>query len=224
MLSMKVSMKVFLAAAISVAAVTGFTASSMAGGEGEGIFKAKKCNECHATSGPSKIASVEEWEKRKGPDLWFAGSKFNKEWLEKWMAAPKPIRGVKWNSLEPNTDKHPALSGKEADEVAEYLMSLKDKEVKSGGANMKVNRIQAKILFEKKNACYACHKVKSGAKEIGGISGPTFVGAKDRLQPDWVAAFLKNPDRYEPKGRMPNFTYLSGTDIGALSGYTQHLK
>ena len=222
-MTMKVS-KVFLVLLVFTAVMMGFVSTPMAGGEGEGIFKAKKCSECHATSGPSKIATIEDWEKRKGPDLWFAGSKFQQAWLESWMAAPTPLRGVKWNTLEPNTEKHAALSGKEVHEVAEYLMSLKDKDVAAGAANPNVSKPQAKILFEKKNACNACHQVKSGSKTMGGVSGPTFVGAKDRLQPDWVVSFLKVSNRYEPKGRMPNFSHLSDADVSTLAGYMKFLE
>ena len=222
-MTMKVS-KVYVVMLVFTAVMMGFVSTAMAGGEGEGIFKAKKCSECHATSGPSKISTIEDWEKRKGPDLWFAGSKFNQAWLEAWLAAPTSIRGVKWNELDPNTEKHAALSGKEVHEVAEYLMSLKDSNVHSGSANQNVQKPQGKLMFEKKNACSACHQFKGGGKAMGGISGPSFVGGKDRLQPDWVAAFLKDPNRYEPKGRMPNFSGLSDSDMGSLAGYFKFLE
>lgn len=221
-MSMK-AFKLLLAGAVSVT-VMGLASTALAGAEGEQIFKAKKCADCHATSGPSKVASIDEWEKRKGPDLWYAGSKFNEAWLEKWLAAPTPIRGVKWNTLEPNTEKHAALAGKEGHEVAEYLMTLKDKDVAAGAANQGVSKPQAKIQFEKKQACYACHQVKGGAKILGGTSGPTFVGAKERLNPDFVAAYLKNSGKYDPKGRMPNFSYLSDPDVAKLAGYIKFLE
>ena len=221
-MSMK-AFKLLLVGAISMT-VMGLASTSLAGGEGEQTFKAKKCADCHATSGPSKIASIEDWEKRKGPDLWYAGSKFNAAWLEKWLASPTPIRGVKWNTLEPNTEKHPALGGKEGHEVTEYLMSLKDKDGAAGAAKQDVSKPRGKILFEKKQACYACHQVKGGSKILGGISGPTFVGAKDRLNPDFVAAYLKNQGKYDPKGRMPNFSYLSDPDVAILAGYIKFLE
>lgn len=195
------------------------------GDEGKKIFGAKKCGDCHATSGPSKIASVEDWGKKKGPDLWYAGSKFQKEWLEKWLKSPMPIRGVKWNTIEVGADKHPTLSDKEADEVAEYLMDLKDKDVAAGSAPAEVKKAMAKILFEKKNACYSCHQVKgTGGKILGGLSGPTLIEAKHRLNPDWVLAFLKNPAKYEPKGRMPDFSHLNEADIATLAGYMKLLE
>lgn len=218
-------LKSILIPLISITIITGFVSISYGtGDEGKKIFGAKKCGDCHATN-PSKVASIEDWEKKKGPDLWFAGSKFQKEWLEKWLKSPAPIRGIKWNTLEVGSDKHPSLSEKEADEVAEYLMDLKDKDVAAGSAPATVKKIQAKILFEKKNACYSCHQVKgSGGKILGGVSGPTLIEAKHRLNPDWVLAFLKNPGKYEPKGLMPNFSHLTDGDIATLAGYMRLLE
>lgn len=218
--------KVFFALLISMAIMVGSIGFSEAGGEGEKVFQSKKCGDCHAISGPNKIASIADWSNRKGPDLWFAGSKFKKEWLDNWLESPEPIRGVKWNSLDAaNPDKHPGLSKQEAGEVAGYLMDLKDNDVKANTANKKVKKVKAKKLFEEKQACYTCHKVKVKRKTLGGVSAPTFVGAKNRLNPDWIAAFLKNPGRYEPKGRMPNFSYLADEDIATLAGYiSKYLK
>lgn len=220
--------KVFFALLISMAIMVGSIGISEAGGEGEKVFQSKKCGDCHAISGPNKIASIADWSKRKGPDLWFAGSKFKKEWLKNWLESPELIRGVKWNSLDAaNTDKHPGLSKQEADEVAGYLMDLKDSDVKANTAtdSKKLKKRLSKILFEKNQACYTCHKVRVKSKTLGGISGPTFVGANNKLNPDWIAAFLKNPGRYEPKGRMPNFSYLADKDIATLAGYiSKYLK
>lgn len=218
--------KVFFALQISMAIMVGSIGVSEAGGEGEKVFQSKKCGDCHAISGPNKIASIADWSNRKGPDLWFAGSKFKKEWLENWLKSPEPIRGVKWNSLDAaDLNKHPGLSKQEADEVAGYLMDLKDNDVKANTASKKVKKVKSKKLFEKKQACYTCHKVKVKSRTLGGVSGPTFVGVKNRLNPDWIVAFLKNPERYEPKGRMPNFSYLADEDIATLAGYiSKYLK
>ena len=46
---------------------------------------------CHALVKPTDT-SFDRMLTRKGPDLWFAGSKFNAEWLVAWLQDPKPIR------------------------------------------------------------------------------------------------------------------------------------
>lgn len=197
---------------------------STASAQGDKIFADKKCGECHAVQGPSKINSIDERLKKKGPDLWFAGSKFNMEWLKEWLAKGDQIRSVKYSALspEPATDKHPALSGKEAEDVAAYLSTLVDKEVKEGSVKAgSGNDKKVKKAFEKDFACYSCHKVKVGDDAVGGVSGPTLIDAGKRLKADWINAYLLNADRYEPKGRSSKFNHIATPDI--LSGLADYI-
>ncbi len=199
---------------------------STASAQGDKIFAEKKCVECHAIQGPSKITTIDERLKKKGPDLWFAGSKFNKEWLIEWLERGTQIRSIKYNTLspEPNSEKHPMLPlpEKEAHAVAEYLVTLVDKEIKEGSVKPgSGNDKKVKKAFEKDFACYSCHKMKAGDEAIGGVSGPTFLDAGKRLKADWINAYLLNPDRYEPKGRSPKFNHIATPEI--LSGLADYV-
>ncbi len=197
---------------------------STSSAQGDKIFAEKKCGECHAIQGPSKISTIDERLKKKGPDLWFAGSKFNKEWLNEWLEHGGQIRTLKYSAVspEPSTDKHPTLTDKEAHAVAEYLMTLTDKEIKAGSVKPgSGNDKKVKKAFEKDFACYSCHKMKAGDDAIGGVSGPTFLDAGKRLNADWINAYLVNPDRYEPKGRSPKFNHIATPEI--LSGIADYI-
>jgi len=57
---------------------------------GAGILKTQ-CISCHAIAKPDSMTLDRLWT-RKGPDLYYAGSKFNKAWLVKWLQAPVRIR------------------------------------------------------------------------------------------------------------------------------------
>lgn len=197
---------------------------STSSAQGDKIFADKKCGECHAVQGPSKITTIDERLKMKGPGLWFAGNKFNKEWLAEWLAKGDQIRGIKYSTIspEPATDKHPTLSGKEAEDVAAYLVTLTDKEIKAGAVKPgSGNDKKIKKAFEKDFACYSCHKIKAGDEVIGGVSGPTLVDAGKRLKADWINAYLANSDRYEPKGRSPKFNHISTPEV--LSGIADYI-
>jgi hypothetical protein len=39
--------------------------------------------------------------------------------------------------------------------------------------------------------------------ELGGFSGPSLVKASQRLQADWIYAFLQDHRRYYPNGKCP---------------------
>ncbi len=178
--------------------------------EAEALYK-QKCLSCHAVT-PAKKVSITERASIKGMPLWFAGSKFNKEWLEIWLASPQPIFGVQRGTLDKGAYDHPAVDASEARQLTEYLMALVDTQVQTG-TSVPLPQSRGKRrsflsrtaqLFEKHQGCYACHRyLNKRRQELGGFSGPSLVEASIRLQADWVYAFLKEPRRYYPNGKCP---------------------
>lgn len=181
---------------------------------------AEKCVSCHNITGPAP-ATLAGVLKRKAPDLFYAGSKFNRSWLVKWLRNPATIRpsGVMFLNhvvTEGGKDRIAAetvkgcasrLGAKEAEAVAGYLMTLKDASMKTGvvDANKKFRRHKAYRLFRKKLPCIGCHTIRFGKKKKkkGGISGPDLSAAGRRLNPDWVYARIENPQHWDPKTWMP---------------------
>ena len=193
--------------------------------DGKGIFASKNCGSCHQIQGPAAEKTFDDQLKKKGPELWYSGSKFKKEWLGEWLEKPATIRPLKYNSVtDKNTDKHPALSKKEADEVAEYLMTLTAKEVAKGTAEEKVTP-QGKNLFIKRYSCVGCHSIKAGAQKVGGVSGPDLSDAGKRLTADWVYAYLKEPKVFKPVKRMPVFVdIINDNEMKTLAGFVAAQK
>ncbi len=187
---------------------------------GQKIYEAKNCMSCHLTKGPNQDKTFEDKLKRKGPDLWFAGSKFKKEWLAAWLQDPKPVRQLAYNSIEQkNPGGHAKLAAKEAADVTDYLMTLTSKDVTTGAIKPK-NDLMGKMVFEKKQGCYGCHLSKRGAKVAGGLTGPSLVDAGKRLQGDWVYAYLKNPQAIIPVKRMPTYAgVLTDGEMKSLAAY-----
>jgi mono/diheme cytochrome c family protein len=209
--------------------------------KGKEIFLRRGCAECHSTQGPEAKQPVPERHRIKGPTLWYAGSKFQPGYLKGWLAKPRALLGVKWGTMDKGKTSHPALPPAEAREVALYLESLKDPEMPAGVVpdwGEKVPRQvlrRARILFQKEQPCYACHMVHIRKTvyrqpvEVGGFTGPHLIDAGARLRPDFIVAFLKSPERYDPNGRMPRygdkaFTPLAEQDIIALAAYIATFK
>jgi len=191
--------------------------------DGKKVFAGKKCGECHQTEGTAKEKTFEDKLKKKGPDLWFAGSKFKKEWLVEWMQNPQPIRTLEYNSIEKkNPANHPKLTKKESDDTTEYLLTLKSKDVQEGVVQEGASNVQGKLAFEKKVSCFDCHKYKKLNKVVGGLTGPSFIDAGKRLKADWVYAYLKNPDALIPVKRMP--TYAGIINDGEMKGIAQYIS
>lgn len=213
--------------AVSVfAAGVAFASTSHAGvAEGKKIFDSKNCGACHQVAGPAKEKTIEDQLAKKGPELWYSGSKFQKDFLKGWLKNPEPIRPMEYYSLtKKNAGDHPKLDAKGADEVSEYLMSLTSDAVKKAGITPKGGP-QGRIIFEKKQGCYGCHELKKGGNVVGGLTGPTFVGLSERLQPDWIYAYLVNPKVFKPVKDMPVYEgILSEAELKTLAEYVSSLK
>ena len=194
------------------------TAPSYAAG-GDAIFK-KSCTSCHYADGPAKEKTIADQLAKKGPELWYAGSKFQKAWLAAWLQDPKPIRAMKYNSLtEKNKGDHPKSSAADAAALTDYLMGLTSPEVKAGVIKPKVTP-QAKQIFGKKMPCSGCHSYPLGGEVHGGVSGPSLVGAGKRLNPDWINAYLANIKHFKPVRDMPDFAkVLNPKDIEIVAAY-----
>ncbi|MEE9195839.1 MAG: c-type cytochrome [Alphaproteobacteria bacterium] len=188
---------------------------------GRAVFEAKECQACHYTDGPAKEKTIADQLAKKGPELWYAGSKFQNDWLAAWLQEPTPIRPLKFNSLtEKNPGDHPKLGAGDAAAVTEFLMSLTSDQVEAGVIKPKRNP-KGRLIFVKKMPCSGCHQFPARKKKFsGGLSGPSLVGAKTRLNPDWIYAYLLKPKVFKPVKMMPVFAgLLSEKDMKSVAAY-----
>lgn len=191
-----------------------------------------QCASCHALTKPAD-ATIEHIWTRKGPDLWYAGDKFNREWLVNWLQKPTTIRpgGVMWfkhtKAGDPHdtidaaaVPKHPAVDAATAEKLADSLLQLKSGLVPEGAFKPEaVNMTMGKLAFGKLRGCVACHQDKPGE---GGPSGPQLYDAGQRLRPDYVLTYMKDPQQFDPHVWMPTLT-LSEPDLQRITGYVVSL-
>ncbi len=204
-----------------------------AGNAGTELLQSQ-CMSCHALSKPESASLDRLWE-RKGPDLHYAGSKFNRPWLEKWLQDPVRIRPagelyarhVKGTDKEDAVDEstltpHVKLSKAEAAAVADALMALTAPGLVEKGAfkGEKVSMTMGGMFFGKLRGCGACHMAKPG---FGGSSGPELHTAGERLQADYVYGYIKNPQKFDPRIWMPTLG-LAEPDLQRLTGYILQLS
>ncbi|MDX8410728.1 MAG: c-type cytochrome [Mariprofundaceae bacterium] len=193
---------------------------------GDAIFNSKGCNGCHYTTGPAKEKSIADQLAKKGPELWYAGSKFQEEWLSAWLQDPQPIRPMKYNSItDKNAGDHPKLSAGDAAAVTGFLMGLTSADVEAGLIKPKY-KPKAKLIFTKKMPCVGCHMSPDKKGNIsGGLSGPSLVGASKRLNPDWIFAYMAKTTTFKPFRDMPDFSsYLSESEMKMVAAYVANFK
>ena len=193
---------------------------------GKEVFEAGGCGECHYTDGPAREKTIEDQMAKKGPELWYAGDKFQADWLRTWLADPEPIRLLQFGSLtEENPGGHAALAEAEAESVKEFLMSLTTGEVEAGSVKVKKNS-KGRQIFTKKMPCSGCHQYPGRKNKVsGGLSGPSLVGAGQRLNPDWILAYLQKPDVFKPVKMMPVFVgVMKDKDMVNVASYIGNFK
>jgi mono/diheme cytochrome c family protein len=183
----------------------------------------KDCASCHNISGPV-AQTLEEAFAKKGPDLSYAGNKYRQEWIVSWLQKPTRIRpaglyygdhikpGAKSDEIDTATLKdHVALSKADATAIAAELMKLKphdDLIAKEKIEPGSIDKQMGEMTFDKFWGCMACHLIEP---EYGGLSGPEVFTAAIRLQPEFIASFIRNPQVWEPKSWMPNKEVSNGS-------------
>lgn len=193
-----------------------------------------QCAGCHALTPPADTSLARIWE-RKGPDLYYAGVKFKRDWLVGWLQDPKPVRpagypyfktivaGPQHDEIDPRKlREHPRLARSEAESAADALMDLKGPEglVEKGLFNNEAaDPRMGALSFTKLRGCAGCHKGEGGE---GGLSGPELTDAGARLQPDFIASFIKDPQKIDSHVWMPKLE-MNAQGIQRLAAYLVQL-
>lgn len=204
-------------------------ASSTFAANGKEILNTQ-CASCHDLKGPA-AQTVEALWQRKGPDLFYAGSKYKRGWLEKWLVKPRRLRpagfhaikhikpGDKRDMVDTKTLKtHLALSASDAKAVTGALMALKAPTELVKAGDFKGGSISAsfgEMVFDKFNGCMACHEIEP---KFGGLSGPEVYTAAKRYQEDYLVSFISKPQAWNPKNPMPN-KHIADANIQKIVQY-----
>lgn len=179
---MKVKLLIIKVAVLTACVFAGLSSTGRAAqppAEGEKIVKSV-CVGCHRIEGapmprPTKHA----------PDLIWAGNKYQRAWLVAWLENPKEkLYPVGYDFNAKRKGRHLSLSSREAEQVADFLRTLKDDRVTEG--MMKPGTPEELAHGEKlyrEHACQNCHwaPAKSRRGYTGGTSSTSLVNMGNRL-------------------------------------------
>ena len=157
------------------------------------------CVQCHRLEGKADSRF-----NLKAPDLIWAGSKYQRPWLIRWLTgkeAPLYAKGYRWDLTEVPS-KHPMVTESEANAIADYFAEHnKDSRVKVGAFDLsKVTKFEATFGGKafKAHACLGCHVIEEDGKLIGGPQSASLVAAGQRYDQDWLFRFGQNPQDFTP--------------------------
>ncbi len=126
-----------------------------------------------------------------------------------------------------NTEEIPTLmpkfgfSDEQAEEILTFLLSLHDNEIPDQYKKVLHDPTSPQVAGERlveQNNCRGCHRI--GGR--GGSIGPDLGFEGERVNPEWLVAFLKKPFKIRPSGieptRMPTFGF-SDDQAQTLAAY-----
>ncbi len=188
------------------------------------------CVGCHRIQGIERPAML-------GPDLTSIGAKVSREWIYKWLKEPRTILDSSGNVTvngyesedEPRMPKF-RLDETELRALSSYLAALKtaaqepykfDPRVLAAWQNKPDTVDQGEVRF-REMFCTTCHSVavtRAGETTlIGGNIGPELTKVGSKVNPDWLVAWLRNPQAYLPNSLMPRY-HWSDEDLYKVTRY-----
>ncbi|HXX74542.1 MAG TPA: cytochrome c [Nitrospiraceae bacterium] len=155
------------------------------------------CVQCHRLEG-----QAESRFNLRAPDLIWAGSKYQRSWLIRWLTGKEATlyaKGYRWD-LSETAVKHPVVADSDAEAIADYFeKNNKDPRVKVGAFDVsKVTKFEAAFggVAYKAHACLGCHTIEENGKLIGGQQSAALQNAGQRYNMDWLYRFGQNPQDF----------------------------
>jgi len=189
------------------------------------------CTGCHKIAGIDRPAML-------GPDLTDIGTKVSREWLYKWLKEPRTITDANGNQTVDGVDtgepQMPTfrLSDVELRELSAYLNAQHAHTIQQYHFDPRVVAAlskrpdvadQGEARF-RQMFCSSCHSLavtRAGETTlIGGDIGPELTKIGSKVNPDWLVAWLRNPQQYLPHSQMPRYEW-SDTDLYEVTRYME---
>ena len=181
--------------------------------EGRHLLSRYGCVNCHTVKLPDGKAM-------KGtddpPSLSHIADKTTRVWVYAWLKDPQAYAAT---STMPNFK----LSDDEARDMSAFLIA------NSTSAPGDTITVSAKPSSDPaagashygESFCASCHAVQNAAGNlVGGAIGPELTRIGNKVKPEWLQAWLRNPRIYDPGTAMPHYRF-NDAQVATLSGFLQ---
>lgn len=197
---------------------------------GRELLSRLNCVGCHRLEGIERPAMI-------GPDLTNVGNKVSREWIYKWLKEPRTITDSNGNTVVNGyeTEEEPRmpqfrLNEQEFKDLSGFLSTLKNQPVERYPFNPRLVTTwekqpdlaaQGEARF-RQMFCTTCHSLavtRAGETAlIGGDIGPELTKVGTKVNIDWLAAWLRDPQSSLPHALMPRYQW-SDEDLYKVTHY-----
>jgi mono/diheme cytochrome c family protein len=199
---------------------------------GRQLLASLHCQGCHRLPGIERPPML-------GPDLSSIGTKVSREWIYKWLKEPRSIVDNDGNTVvngyetgdEPRMPKF-RLAEDELRGLSAYLSMQKAKPLAPYNIDPRIVAAwsknselasQGELRFRQMfcSTCHALAVTRAGeTKLIGGDIGPELTKVGSKVKPEWLIAWLRDPQTYLPHTRMPRYGW-SDEDLYKVTQYIE---
>ncbi len=197
---------------------------------GRQLLEALNCAGCHRLQDIDRPVML-------GPDLTSIGTKVSREWIYKWLKEPRTITDAEGNVTvngveteeEPRMPKF-RLTEQELRALSAYLSMQSAKSLEPVKFDPRVVAVwskkpdlvdQGELRFRQMfcSTCHALAVTRAGeTKLVGGDIGPELTKVGTKVKPEWLPAWLRNPQAYSPNSKMPRYEW-SDEDLFKVTQY-----
>jgi len=181
--------------------------------EGRHLMARYGCAHCHTVKLPEGGSLKAEDD---APSLSHIADKTTREWIYAWLKDPQAYAV---SATMPNFK----LSDEEARDISAFLIA---NSTPVPGDTLTLPQQAASdptagASLYGQSFCATCHAAQNAAGNVvGGDVGPELTRIGNKVKPEWLAAWIKNPRIYDPPTEMPQYRF-SDSQIAVLTGYLQ---
>ncbi len=197
---------------------------------GRQLLARYNCMACHQMQNVDRAVMF-------GPDLTNVGTKVSREWIYKWLNEPRSITDADGNIIVDGVATQARmpkfrLSDEELRDLSAYLSVQQVTPIQPYHFNPRVVAVsnkngdaadQGQIRFNQM-FCVTCHSLavdRGGVTSlIGGDIGPELTKVGSKVKPEWLLAWLRDPEGYLQHTKMPQYQW-SDQDLYQVSQYIE---
>jgi cytochrome c1 len=179
--------------------------------EGRQLLSRNGCVHCHAVKlpGGGTMKATDD-----PPALSHIADKTSREWIYAWLKDPQAYAST---ATMPNFK----LTDDDARDISAFLIA--NSTPLSGDtaailAKASADPAAGASLYGE-SFCASCHAVQNAAGNlVGGDVGPELTRVGNKVKPEWLQAWLRNPRTYDAGTAMPHYRF-SDAQVSTLSGF-----
>jgi cytochrome c1 len=179
--------------------------------QGRTLLAREGCLHCHTVKLPDgrTLKATDD-----PPSLSHIADKTTREWIFAWLKDPQAYAST---ATMPNFK----LTDDDTRDISAFLIANSTPlagDTATLSAKASSDPAAGPSLYGE-SFCASCHAVQNAAGNmVGGDVGPELTKVGNKVKPEWLQAWLRNPRAYDPETGMPHYRF-NDSQVATLSGF-----